>query len=74
MRKGRLQEIIMEEIENHILPESLIIHPKTIRSRLDNGRPFVAHNARHGGHVSPLSELEPYFNTQTFVQTLQVKN
>ena len=54
MRKGRLEEIIMEEKANHNLPESLTIHPRTIRSRLENGRPFVAHNERYGGHVSPL--------------------
>ena len=61
MRKGRLQEIIMEEKQKHNLPETVMICHDTIRSRIFNDRPFVAHNERHGGHVSPLSELEPYF-------------
>ena len=61
MRQGRLQEIIMEEKQKHNLPETVMICHDTIRSRIFNDCPFVAYNERHGGHVSPLSELEPYF-------------
>jgi hypothetical protein len=61
MRKGRLEEIIKEEKANHNLPETVIISRETIRSRIFRDHTFVAHNERYGGHVSPLSQLEPYF-------------
>ena len=38
-----------------------MINSQTIYSRVRRNQDFVSHDERHGGHISPLTKMEPYF-------------
>jgi len=58
--RGRMDSLLIEVHRDHNLPDTVTLNQKTVLQRIFRKQTFVSHEQRKGGHVSPLSPIEPY--------------